>query len=117
MEFLWIAGSSPRLSGLASGPLEGQLMLRHVGSRLGSEEAVDSAPDHEVCSDQPGEGERAFDGTLSGVGQSQQQEGDEGDSDLDADGIFGSAEEFLELEYLFDPAEEQLDGPSPLVEI
>ena len=33
------------------------------------------------------------DGALGGLGQAQQQEGDQGDGDLDAHGVLGGAEE------------------------
>ncbi len=48
---------------------------------------------HEVGADQPGEDERASNGFLSGMGQAQQQKGDQGDGDLDAYSILGGADE------------------------
>ena len=48
---------------------------------------------HEIGADEAGEGERAAGEVLCGLSQAQQQEGDEGDGDLDAHGILGGAEE------------------------
>ena len=72
---------------------------------------------HEIDAHQSGEGERALDKALSRLCQAQQQEGDQRDGDLDADGVFGSSEEARDLECLLDPAKEQLDCPAPLVEL
>ena len=47
----------------------------------------------QVGADEAGEGERAVDRRLRGLGQAQQQEGDQRDGDLDADGVFAGAEE------------------------
>jgi len=52
-----------------------------------------------------------------GLSEAQQQEGYEGDGDLDAHGVLGGAEKAGDLQRLFDPAEEQLDRPAALVEI
>ena len=42
---------------------------------------------HEVGADQPAEDDWAFDGVLGGLGDTQQQECDQGDGDLEAHGI------------------------------
>ena len=70
----------------------------------------------EVGPDQSGEHGRTRDGALCGLSHAQQQEGDEGYSDLDADGILGGADEARDLEGLLDPTEEQFDGPASAVE-
>ncbi len=72
---------------------------------------------HQVGADEAGEGERARDDLLSSVRETQQQECDERHGDLDADGILRCAEEFPDPQRLLDPAEEQLDLPSLLIEI
>ena len=84
---------------------------------MGCDEAVDALSVHEVGAHEAGEGERGYDGFLRGLGEAEEQIGDQGDGDLDAHGIFADAEEVLDLEVLLDPPEEQLDGPAPLVEI
>jgi len=75
------------------------------------EQAIDSASVHQVSAHEAGEGEQTLDGCLRCIGEAQQQKRDEGDGDLDADGIFGHAEEVLDLQGLLDPAKEQLDTP------
>ena len=79
---------------------------------FGIEEAVDSFSVHEVCAYEACECERAFDGLLIVLCAVEQEIGDEGDGDLDSDGVFGGSEEVLDPEGLLDPSEEQLDGPS-----
>src|SRR5258708_35387289 len=49
--------------------------------------------------------------------EAEQEEGDERDGDLDADGVLGGAEEAGDLQGLLDPAEEQLYRPAPLIEV
>src|SRR5882672_11605740 len=75
------------------------------------------SPMHEIGADQPGEGERTFHDGVGIVSQAQQQEGDQGNRDLNADGILGSSEEVGDLQGLLDPSKEQLDRPSALVQI
>src|SRR5579863_8235352 len=70
-----------------------------------------------VCPDEPGEGERALDDFVVIVGQAQQQKGDEGDRNLNANGVFGGSQEMADFQCLFDPSKEQLDSPSTLVQI
>ena len=72
---------------------------------------------HEVGAHQPGEGERALNGGPRGLGEAQQQKGDEDDGDLDAHGVLGGTEEAADLQRLLDLAEEQLDLPAAPVEI
>src|SRR5271154_7629196 len=83
----------------------------------GFEKVSDGAAVHEVCADERGEGERAGDEFGSVVGQSQQQECDQRDRNLNANRVFGSSEEVANLQGLFDPSKEQLDSPSPLVQV
>src|ERR687898_483000 len=45
-------------------------------SRFRWEQLIDGAAVHQVGADQTGEGERAFDGVLGGLGETQQHEGD-----------------------------------------
>ena len=72
---------------------------------------------HEILEHEADEGERALDDRLVGLGDAQQEKGDQGDRDLDAHGIFGRAEEMADLQGLLDETEEQFDGPAALVEI
>ena len=81
------------------------------------EQIIDRPAVHEVGADQSGEDGRTLNVFLSGLGQAQQQKGDECDRDLDSHGILGGADEAGDLEGLLDPAEEQLDGPASAVEI
>jgi hypothetical protein len=81
------------------------------------EQIIDRPAVHEVGADQSGKDDRTLDVFLSGLSQAQQQEGDKCDSNLDAYGILGGANEAGDLEGQFDPAEEQLDGPTSAVEI
>src|SRR6266404_2583283 len=91
--------------------------LLWLGGRRSLEKFSDRAPMHQVCSDEPGEGERAGHDSIGVVSQPQQQEGDERDRDLNANGVFGGSEEVADLQGLFDPSKEQLDGPSTLVQV
>src|ERR1041384_4939162 len=78
---------------------------------------VDGAALHQIDFDQACEGERAgydLDGVVS---QPQQQEGNQGDRDLNANRGFRGSEEVADLQGLLDPAKEQLDRPAPAVEI
>src|SRR5258708_2425017 len=72
---------------------------------------------HEICTDQPGEGERAFHDLVGVVRQTQQDESNEGYRDLNTDGILGGPEEVADFQGLFDTSKEQLDGPSTLVQV
>ena len=54
---------------------------------------------------------------LSPLGHTQDEEGDQGDGDLDAHCIFADADEALDPERLLDPAEKQFDLPTLLVEV
>jgi hypothetical protein len=109
--------SNPRLSGSAGVPLERHLSGVGEDRGFAVEQAIERSAMHQVDPDQAGEGERAGDGLLPGLGQWQQQKDDQRDGDLDAHGIFAGAEEAADLEGLLDPAEEQLDGPAALVKI
>jgi len=78
------------------------------------EQAVDWPAVHEVCADKSGEGERALDRVLRGLGKAQEEEGDQSDGNLDSDRVLRGAEEPGDLEGLLDPAEEELNGPTAL---
>ena len=65
---------------------------------------------HQIGADEAGEGERAFDGVLSGLGETQQHEGDQRHGDLEAHGVLAGADEVADVQRLLDPAEEQLNG-------
>src|ERR1700688_2493054 len=92
----------------------GLLLLRGRGSL---EKFGDRAPMHQVGSDEAGESEWAGHDPVGVVSQAQQQEGDQRDCDLNANGVFGSSQEVTDLQGLFDPSKEQLDGPSTLVQV
>src|SRR5260370_12898623 len=47
----------------------------------------------------------------------QQHKGDQRDVDLDAHGVFTAAEEAADFEVLLEPFEQQLDGPTLLIEL
>src|ERR1700738_1069144 len=81
------------------------------------ERITDRPAVHKVGADQSGEGNLAFNICLSGLCQTQQQKGDEGDSDLDTYGILGAGYDPGDLGDLLAPGEEQFDGPTPAVEI
>ena len=72
---------------------------------------------HKIGLDEPGEGERALDNFVGIMRQAQQQKGDEGDCDLNANGVLGCPEEVADFQGLFDPSKEQLDGPSTFIQI
>src|ERR1700686_2330208 len=91
--------------------------LLWLGGWRSLEKFADRAPVHQVGADEPGEGERAFYDLVGVVRQPQQQEGDQRDRDLDANGVFGGSQEVADLQGLFDPAKEQLDRPATLVQI
>ena len=71
---------------------------------------------HEIGAHEPGEGDRAGDGTLGGLRQAEQQKGEQRHRDLDANGVLGSSEEAGDLQRLLDPAEEEFDCPATPVE-
>ena len=83
----------------------------------GIEEGIERSPVHEIDADEAGEGERAFDGFGGLLSEPQDEEGDEGDGDLNAHGVLGGPEEVADFEGLLDPAEEQLDLPAALVDL
>jgi hypothetical protein len=72
---------------------------------------------HEICSDEPGKGERALDNSAGMVGEAQQQKGEQRDRDLNSNGIFGGSEEVADLQRLLDLSKEQFDSPSAPVKI
>jgi hypothetical protein len=65
------------------------------------------SPMHEIGADQPGESKRTFHDGVGVVSQAQQQEGDQGNRDLNTDGIFGGSEEVGDLQGLLDPSKER----------
>ena len=76
---------------------------------------MDRSEVHQICAHEAGEYEKACDCGLRGVCQAQQQIDDEGDGDVGAHGVLGAADEVVDLEGVLDPAEEQLDVPTLLV--
>src|SRR5690606_168778 len=104
----WVARMKPRLSGLTQCPLEAELGLALWRALLGVEQAIDALAMHEVGAHQSGEGERAFCDPGGVSGEFEQQIGDHGHGDLDADGVFRAADKVPDLEGLLDPSEEQL---------
>ena len=88
-----MAGLGPRLSGLAELPLERQLGWGSDGRRLGIEEPIDRLAVHQVGAHEASKAQRAGDGFLGGLGEAEQQESDQGDGNLDPDGVLAGAEE------------------------
>src|SRR3982074_219664 len=84
--------------------------------RLDLEQTVKSAAVHQVGADQTDEGERAGDRILCGLRHGQQQGSEQSAGDLYAHGVVAGAEKATDLEGLLDPAEEQLDRPTALIE-
>lgn len=70
------AGLDPLLSGLIS--VSQQHHLIWIGTRfwIAPDQVVDASPVHEIGADEAGEGERAGDDLLAGLGHAQQQKGD-----------------------------------------
>src|SRR5438093_904591 len=89
----WMPGTSPLLSGSDWAPWEQHLRWVEDRWRFGGEESVEGPAMHQVGADEAGEGERAGDGVLRGLGHAQQQKGDQGDGDLDLHGIFAGPKE------------------------
>src|SRR5260221_13751248 len=79
-------------------------------------DAGDRLPHEETVADELGEADWQDGDAVQAGGDAQQYEGDHGGQDLQADGVFGSADEAPEVEMLLDPAEQQLDLPARLVE-
>ena len=73
---------------------------------------IDAAAEHQIGADEAGEGERAFDGVLGRLGQTQEHEGDQRHGDLEAHGVLAGADEVADFQRLLDPAEEQLNAPT-----
>src|SRR5437879_2890529 len=113
----WMAGTRPRLSGLGWLPLDRQLSWVLRRRRFGIEEPVEASAMHQVDAHQAGESEWTGDAFLPGLGQPEQQKGDQCDGDLDTHGVFADAKKAGDFEDLLDPAEEQLDRPAALIEI
>jgi len=102
----------PPVVGRAGGArAEIELALLRVWFRWEPETIGDRAPLHQIGLDEPGEGERAGDDPVGVVGEAQQHEGDQGDRDLNPNGVFRGSEEVADLQGLLDPPEEQLDTP------
>src|SRR6185437_14041082 len=78
-----------------------------VGDRLACEEAGRDEVGETDC--------RQGNAAIAG-GDAQQEIGDHGGDDLEADGVWRAAEELAQLEMLLDPAEQELDLPAHLVE-
>ena len=81
------------------------------------EQAIDAGDFHEMALDETREGEKTIGRLDRGVDQLEQQESDQGDGELNADGVLADSKELADFEVLLDPTEEQLDGPATLVEI
>src|ERR1700730_706582 len=88
--------------------------LLWLGGWHSLEEFSDRAPMHQVCSDEPCEGDGTFYDLVGVVSQPQQQEGDQRDRDLDPDGVLGGPHEVVDFQGLLDPAKEQFDRPRRL---
>ena len=71
---------------------------------------------HEIGADKSGEGKQTFDNSVRLMGKAQKHESDQGNGNLNAHGVFGRSQEAFDLQGLLDPAEEQLDIPSALVQ-
>src|ERR1700720_2433885 len=100
-----MAGTSPRLSGLAEEAWDRQLSGVSRWRWFAAEEAVEAPSLHQVGAHEAGEGERAGDGFLCRLRQAQQEEGNERDGDLGAHGVVRGAQEAGYPEGLLDPAE------------
>ena len=122
-----MAGLDPRLSGGISRALEWEsdpmTMARRIasgssqasaqrqlpgidlGRPFGTVQRVDVAPAQQVDANTADKLEQIGHRPLSGVRQPQQQERDQCNGDLNAHRIFGGADEALDLQALFDPAE------------
>ena len=72
---------------------------------------------HEVGANEAGKFEWAAHAVLKSCGHTQDQESDEGNRDLNPNSILRHADEVLNLQCLLDPAKEQLDLPTLLVEV
>src|SRR5579883_2823170 len=81
------------------------------------EQSIDWPPVHQVSAHQSCEFEGAADRFLRILGPAQEQECDQGDGNLDADGVFRNSDEVLDFHGLFHPAKEQLDLPTSFVEV
>jgi hypothetical protein len=55
---------------------------------------------HKVRPDESGECERALDNFVGIVSQAEQQKGDEGDHDLNANGVFGGSKKMVDFQCL-----------------
>ena len=96
-----MAGLVPRLSGLAEVPLKRQLSGVN-GGWSAVVKAVEGSAVQQIGAHQAGEGKRAGDCALPGLGHAQQQKGDQRDGDLDAHGIFADPEKVADFEDLSD---------------
>jgi hypothetical protein len=96
---------------------EGEHGLRsRVRWRRGFQQVGNRPAMHEVGADEPRKGERARHDPAGLMRQTQQQEGDQRGDDLNPNRILGGAEEVGNLQSVLDPAKEQLDVPSALVQ-
>ncbi len=110
------------LSGESLSILEGQLVGRISRCGPGGIGSVwfadvrDGSSGEQASADEFGEADgRHLETAVSG-GDAQQQIGDHGGQQLQADGVGVAAEEGPDLEMLLDPSEQQLDLPTCLVE-
>src|SRR5437879_5229451 len=72
---------------------------------------------HEVGADEPGKFEWAVHGCLREPSHAQDEKGDYGDGDLNADFILGDSDEVPDSKRLLDLTKEQLDLPALFVEV
>src|ERR1700726_4038570 len=84
------------------------------GWRFG--EGCDRSPSEQELADEFGESDRKHGDAVDPGRDAQQQIGDHRGEDLQPDGILAGAEEFADIEMLFDPSEQQFDLPSAFVE-
>jgi PAS domain S-box-containing protein len=103
---VWTAYADPRLSGSWKAQSKLQLIWASCGRLWRLEEPIDRTPVHEICAHETGEFEWAAHGLLCGLSYAQEEETDQGDRDLDADGVLGDAHETLDPQGLLDPTEE-----------
>src|SRR5271165_835258 len=77
----------------------------------------DGSSMHEIRFDEPCKSEWARNDSVRVMSQAQQQKSDKGNHNLNANGVLGGSEEVSNLQCLFHPPKEQLDRPTPLVQV
>src|SRR5580704_15160167 len=102
--------SEEKLVRVEVGPGPGGIDLRRLvdaGDRFAQEEGE---------ADELSEADRRHGKAMQARGDAQQEEGDHGGQDLQANGVVGASDEAADIEMLLDPSEQQLDLPSGLIE-